>query len=47
MRSVYGDAKYADVVKTLTKEVQKLQDQYDVPDDSGSVPKVPDRYKKK
>jgi arylsulfatase A-like enzyme len=47
MRSVYGDADYADVVKTLTTEVKKLQDQYDVPDDRGSVPKVPERYKKK
>ena len=47
MRSVYGDAAYADVVKELTDEVQRLQDQYDVPDDRGSVPKVPDRYKTK
>ncbi len=47
MKSVYGHAGYKEIGKQLKNEVQKLQKQYQVPDDKGSVPKVPERYRKK
>ncbi|MCA9114489.1 MAG: sulfatase-like hydrolase/transferase [Planctomycetaceae bacterium] len=44
LRSVYGDEKYADIVRELKQKLKDLQEQYHVPDDSGSVPKeVPPR----
>ena len=41
MQSVYGDPDYADVVRDLKAELERLQQQYRVPDDRGSVPKNP------
>jgi hypothetical protein len=41
MKSVYDDPAYASVVKELTAEIKRLQEQYKVPDDRGSVPKDP------
>ena len=41
MHSVYNDPAYADVVAELTKEVKRLQEYYQVPDDTGSVEKDP------
>ena len=45
MKSVYADPEYASVVKKLTSEVKRLQKQYEVPDDAGSVPKEPPSLK--
>jgi arylsulfatase A-like enzyme len=45
MKSVYSDPEYSSVVKKLTGEVKRLQKQYEVPDDSGSVPKDPPSLK--
>lgn len=45
MTSVYSDPKYAKVVKDLTTEVQRLQAQYKVPDDTGSVSANPPSIK--
>lgn len=41
MRSVYDDPQYADVVTHLKQRLVELQQQYNVPDDSGSVPANP------
>ena len=41
MKSVYGSDEYSPVVARLTAEVRRLQRVYEVPDDKGSVPKVP------
>ena len=45
MKSVYDGPEYAGVVKKLTGEVKRLQEQYQVPDDAGSVPKDPPSLK--
>ncbi len=47
MNSVYGHTEYSGIAKRLTKEIKKLQKEYQVPSDKGSVPKVPERYRKK
>jgi len=41
MKSVYNDPNYSNVIAELTAEVAKLQRQYQVPDDKGSVEKNP------
>jgi arylsulfatase A-like enzyme len=41
MQSAYDDPEYAGVVRELKAELQRLQEKYQVPDDSGSVPKDP------
>ncbi len=41
MRSVYDDPEYARVVDDLKTRVAELQVKYKVPDDRGSVPKIP------
>lgn len=41
MRSVYDDPAYAPIVKELKTELKRLQKQYKVPDDTGSVEKDP------
>jgi len=41
MKSVYNDPAYAEVVKRLKGELDRLQKKYKVPDDTGSVPKNP------
>lgn len=41
MNNVYGSEGYADVVSELKAEVRRLQQQYEVPDDTGSVPADP------
>ncbi|MBW3542233.1 MAG: sulfatase [Planctomycetes bacterium] len=41
MRNVYDDPKYADVVRDLKAELERLMKHYQVPDDTGSVPKDP------
>jgi arylsulfatase A-like enzyme len=41
MRSVYSDPQYADVRERLQKRLHELQQQYQVPDDTGSVPPDP------
>jgi len=45
MTSVYADPKYAGVVSELKSEIARLQNQYKVPDDRGSVPKDPPSLK--
>jgi arylsulfatase A-like enzyme len=45
MKSVYADPAYAKVQTDLLSEVKRLQKQYAVPDDSGSVSKTPDSLK--
>ena len=42
MKSVYDDPAYAEVVVRLKKKLVDLMDRYDVPDDTGSVPKMPE-----
>ena len=39
MKSVYGDAAYKRITADLKGELARLQKQFVVPDDSGSVPK--------
>ena len=41
MRSVYADPAYAEVVKEMTAELARLQQELEVPDDTGSVEKDP------
>jgi len=41
MNSVYGDPQYADVQKDLKARLDKLAEELEVPDDTGSVPKNP------
>jgi len=41
MRSVYDDPDYANIRQELTAELERLAEELEVPDDSGSVPKVP------
>jgi len=41
MTNVYADPEYAQVVTDLKKELKRLQAQYQVPDDTGSVDKNP------
>ncbi len=41
MRSVYEDPEYAEVVKEMTAELSRLQQELEVPDDTGSVEKDP------
>ena len=41
MRSSYDDPKYAGIVAKLKIRLAELQKQYQVPDDSGSVPADP------
>lgn len=41
MKSVYDDPAYAQVVTELKQELKRLQKQYQVPDDTGSVEKDP------
>jgi arylsulfatase A-like enzyme len=41
MRSVYSDPQYADVRERLKERLHALQQQYQVPDDTGSVPADP------
>src|SRR5690606_28889973 len=41
INNVYGSEAYADVVSELKAEVRRLQQQYEVPDDTGSVPADP------
>ena len=41
MHSVYDDPAYAPIVKELKAELKRLQKQYKVPDDTGSVQKDP------
>ncbi len=41
MKSVYADPEYAQVVTDLKAELKRLQKQYQVPDDTGSVKKDP------
>lgn len=45
MTSVYDDPGYADVVGELKRELARLQDVYEVPDDTGSVSKNPPSLK--
>jgi arylsulfatase A-like enzyme len=45
MKSVYNNTEYANIVKDLKAEALKLQKQYKVPDDRGSVPKDPPSLK--
>ncbi len=47
MKSVYSDPAYANVVKELKAELIRLQQQYNVPDDKGSVPKNPPSLKRR
>ncbi|GAB4158387.1 MAG: hypothetical protein Tsb009_35570 [Planctomycetaceae bacterium] len=46
MNSVYNNTEYAEIVKELKAEVKKLQKQYKVPDDTGSVPRDPPSLKR-
>ena len=46
MKSVYSDPAYAGIVKDLKAELTRLQQQYNVPDDKGSVPKDPPSLKR-
>jgi arylsulfatase A-like enzyme len=41
MRSVYSDPAYAGVVQEMTAELARLQEELEVPDDTGSVEKDP------
>ncbi|RMG42130.1 MAG: DUF4976 domain-containing protein [Planctomycetota bacterium] len=41
MHNVYDDPAYADVVKELKAEIRRLQAELKVPDDRGSVPRIP------
>jgi len=41
MKSVYNDPDYTSIAKFLKTEITRLQKQYKVPDDRGSVPKNP------
>ena len=45
MKSVYDNPNYAGVVQELKSEIARLQNQYKVPDDKGSVPKNPPSLK--
>ena len=47
MHSYYGDPAYAEVQAALEAELTSLQDQYDVPDDRGSVPSDAPSYTQK
>ena len=46
MKSVYADPAYAGIVKKLSAELKRLQRQYKVPDDTGSVAKDPPSLRK-
>ncbi|MCA9110196.1 MAG: DUF4976 domain-containing protein, partial [Planctomycetaceae bacterium] len=41
LRNVYGKPLYASVVRDLKEEIKRLQEELDVPDDTGSVPADP------
>lgn len=41
MRSMYYDPEYADTIAAMKTRVKELQEEYKVPDDSGSVPANP------
>jgi arylsulfatase A-like enzyme len=41
MQSVYADQEYADVVREMKAELTRLQQELEVPDDTGSVEKDP------
>jgi len=41
MKSVYNDPAYQTVAQNLKTEIHRLQKQYKVPNDQGSVPKDP------
>ena len=45
MRNLYGEAQYASVIDELKSEVARLQEELDVPDDSGSVESNPPSLK--
>ncbi|MCH7988259.1 MAG: sulfatase [Planctomycetes bacterium] len=45
MKSMYDNPDYANVVQELKSELARLQNQYKVPDDKGSVPKNPPSLK--
>ncbi|NNJ25580.1 sulfatase family protein [Alienimonas chondri] len=45
MNSVADDPAYADVLRGLKVKLDQLQEQYEVPDDSGSAPAMPDWLK--
>jgi len=47
MQSVYDDPAYAKIRQELTTELERLAEELEVPDDSGSVPKVPEFMRKK
>ena len=46
MKSVYDDPAYAEIAAGLKTKLAELTDRYQVPDDSGSVPKMPEWLKK-
>ncbi len=46
MRNVYGDETYAAVVTDLKAEIQRLQQELEVPDDTGSVESHPESLRK-
>jgi arylsulfatase A-like enzyme len=46
MKSVYANSAYAAVVKDLKAELKRLQQQYNVPDDTGTVEKDPPSLRK-
>ena len=46
MNSVYNEPQYADVVKELTAELARLQEELHVPDDTGSVEPYPPSLRK-